>query len=228
MASEPPGSSSVSAAIKNQLRAAAFAVLLLTVLTGVVFPLVVTLLARSLFPRQAAGSLIDKDGRVTGSELIGQDFRAPGYFHPRPSAAGSGYDGLSSAGTNLGPLSPSLTAGARHDPWKPDANESYDGISQLAAAYRRENGLTRQSPLPVDAVTRSGSGLDPHISPANAALQATRVARARHLPLERVLRLIALHTEPRQWLFLGEPRVNVLALNLALDQVALLRAGRDR
>jgi K+-transporting ATPase ATPase C chain len=218
MAPESPGSSAASAGLKNQLRAAVFAVILLTALTGVLFPIVVTLLARALFPRQAAGSLIEREGTLVGSELIGQDFRAQGYFHPRPSAAGSGYDGVSSGGSNLGPLNPKLTEGA---------NDSYDGIVQLGAAYRRENGLKPGSPLPADAVTRSGSGLDPHISPANAALQAFRVARARRLPLEEVSRLVAVHTEPRQWLFLGEPRVNVLALNLALDRIALPRAGRN-
>jgi K+-transporting ATPase ATPase C chain len=147
-----------------------------------------------------------------GSELIGQGFRARGYFHPRPSAAGTGYDGASSGGSNLGPLNPKLTEGD-------------DGIARLAAAYRRENGLTSESRLPADAVTRSGSGLDPHISPANAALQAPRVAQARHLPLDAVSRLVAAHTEPRQWLFLGEPRVNVLALNLALDRADTMRAA---
>jgi K+-transporting ATPase ATPase C chain len=218
MAPESPSSSAADAELKNQMRPAAFAVLLLTALTGVLFPLVVTLFARAIFPRQAAGSLIEVKGRVVGSDLIGQDFRARGYFHPRPSAAGSGYDGVSSGGSNLGPLNPRLTAGAKG---------SYDGIVQLAAAYRRENGLTSGSLLPADAVTRSGSGLDPHISPANAALQAARVARARGLPLEEVSRLIAVHTETRQWLFLGEPRVNVLALNLALDRVAPLPAAGD-
>lgn len=207
MASEPPGSSSVSEDLKNPLRAAVLAVLLLTVLTGVVFPLVVTLLARLVFPRQAAGSLVERERRVAGSELIAQDFRAGGYFHPRPSAAGSGYDRTSSGGSNLGPLNPKLIG-------------VDGGVAQLAAAYRRENGLSPESRLPADAVTRSGSGLDPHISPANAALQAPRVARARHMALEEVRRLVSLHTEPRQWLFLGEPRVNVLALNMALDRVA--------
>lgn len=212
MASEPPSSSRASTDLKKQLRAAAFAVLLLTALTGVVFPLVVTLLARAIFPRQAAGSLIEKEGRVAGSRLIGQDFRARGYFHPRPSAAGSGYDGASSGGSNLGPLNSKLT----------------ESVAKTAAAYRRENGLKPESPLPADAVTGSGSGLDPHISPANAALQASRVARARQLPRAEVLRLVDVHIEPRQWLFLGEPRVNVLALNLALDRVVPLRPGEDR
>jgi K+-transporting ATPase ATPase C chain len=218
MAPESPGSSAAPAELKNQLRPAALAVLLLAALTGVLFPLVVTILARALFPRQAAGSLIERKGTVVGSELIGQDFRARGYFHPRPSVAGSGYDGVSSGGSNLGPLNPRLTEGT---------NGSYDGIVQLAAAYRRENGLTPERSLPADAVTRSGSGLDPHISPANAALQAPRVARDRQMSLEEVSRLVAVHTEPRQWLFLGEPRVNVLALNLALDRVATLQAGAD-
>jgi K+-transporting ATPase ATPase C chain len=200
------------------IRAAVFSVLLLTALTGVVFPLAVTVLARTIFPRQAAGSLVEKNGRPTGSELIGQRFQAPGYFHPRPSAAGSGYDAASSSGSNLGPLNPKLTEGVRDDPETPDADESYDGVAQLAALYRRENGLPGKTRLPADAVTRSGSGLDPHISPANAYLQAARVARARELSIEEVRRLVSLHTKPRQWLFLGEPRVNVLALNLALDK----------
>jgi K+-transporting ATPase ATPase C chain len=220
MAPESPSSSVAGAELedlKNQLRPAALSVLLLTVLTGALFPLVVTLVAGAIFPRQAAGSLIVKGGRVVGSELVGQDFRASGYFHPRPSAAGSGYDAVSSGGSNLGPLNPKLTEGAN----------GYDGIVQLAAAYRRENGLAPELPLPADAVTRSGSGLDPHISPGNAALQAARVARARGLPLEEVSGLIAVHTEPRQWLFLGEPRVNVLALNLALDRVARPPAGSN-
>jgi K+-transporting ATPase ATPase C chain len=212
MSPESPGSSRVSANATIPARAAVLAVLLLTALTGIVFPLVVTGLARVLFPRQGAGSLIWRDGRVVGSELIGQGFRARGYFHPRPSAAGTGYDGASSGGSNLGPLNPKLTEGD-------------DGIARLAAAYRRENGLTSESRLPADAVTRSGSGLDPHISPANAALQAPRVAQARHLPLDAVSRLVAAHTEPRQWLFLGEPRVNVLALNLALDRADTMRAA---
>jgi K+-transporting ATPase ATPase C chain len=212
MAAESPGSSGASANAGNPARAAALAVLLLTALTGAVLPFVVTGLARVLFPRQAAGSLIRRRGRVVGSELFGQDFRARSYFHPRPSAAGSGYDGASSGGSNLGPLNPKLTEGD-------------DGIAALAAAYRRENGLTSESLLPADAITRSGSGLDPHISPANAALQAPRVAQARRLSLEAVSRLVAAHTEPRQWLFLGEPRVNVLALNLALDREGAVRAG---
>ncbi len=216
MASEPPGSSSAFEDLKNPMRAAVLAVLLLTVLTGLLYPLAVTLLARLVFPRQAAGSLVEREGRVAGSELIAQDFRARGYFHPRPSAAGSGYDGASSGGSNLGPSNPKLTDGLA----TAAGSESYQGVAQIAAAYRRENGLSPRWPLPADAVTRSGSGLDPHISPANAALQAPRVARTRHMALEEVRRLVSVHTEPRQWLFLGEPRVNVLVLNMALDRVA--------
>ena len=213
MAQESPGSSSAAVDFKNALRAAILGVLLLTVLTGVLFPLSVIVLARVIFPRQAAGSLIEREGRVVGSLLIGQDFRGPGYFHPRPSAAGSGYDGVSSGGSNLGPLNPRLTA----------------EVAALAAAYRNENGLAPESLLPADAVTRSGSGLDPHISPANAALQVARVARAQSLPVDVISRLVAAHTEPRQWLFLGEPRVNVLALNLALDRAApAARRGETR
>lgn len=209
MASEPSSSSSASEDFKNPVRAAALSVLLLTALTGIVFPLVATLLARFAFPRQAAGSLIEKEGRVAGSELIGQDFQSLGYFHPRPSAAGSGYDATSSGGSNLGPLNPKLAK----------------SVAEIAAAYRRENGLTLESLLPADAVTCSGSGLDPHISPANAALQAPRVARVRRVPLEKVSRLVAVHTEPRQWFFLGEPRVNVLALNVALDRITAAKPG---
>ena len=213
MAAESPGSSSAAADFKNALRAAILGVLLLTVLTGVLFRFAVIVLSRVIFPRQAAGSLIEREGRVVGSLLIGQDFRGPGYFHPRPSAAGSGYDGVSSGGSNLGPLNPRLTA----------------EVAALAAAYRNENGLAPESLLPADAVTRSGSGLDPHISPANAALQVgARGARARSSTRGRCrARSSPAHTEPRQWLFLGEPRVNVLALNLALDRVAPRAAGRN-
>jgi K+-transporting ATPase ATPase C chain len=184
--------------------------LLLTLLTGAVFPLVVAALARPLFPYQADGSLTWRDGSVVGSELIGQNFSRPGYFHPRPSAAGDGYDGTASNGSNLGPGNPKL----------------HQDVRELADAYRRTNTLALAATVPIDAVTRSGSGLDPHISPANAALQIARVAQERRLGEEEVRRLVAAHTLERQLGFLGEPRVNVLTLNLALDRVAPLPAAR--
>lgn len=188
----------------RQLRPALLSVLTFTLLCGLLFPALITGAARLLFPWQAQGSLLERDGRVIGSALIGQGFAAPGYFHPRPSAAGAGYDARASGGSNLGPTSRRLV----------------DGIRELAAAYRRENGLAADAPVPADAVTRSASGLDPDISPANAALQTARVARARGISEEAVRRLVRESTQPRQLGILGEPRVNVLALNLALDRAS--------
>jgi potassium-transporting ATPase KdpC subunit len=187
----------------RQLRPALVLTLLLCVLTGAVYPGVVTALAQLLFPRQANGSLIVRDGHVIGSELIGQNFTRPEYFHPRPSAAGKGYDATASGGTNKGPtdrkLADTLIAGA---------------VDQAV----REDGAVRGR-IPSDMVTSSGSGLDPHISPANAALQVARVARARGLPEDTVRALVARHTEGRQFGIFGDPRVNVLVLNLALDSL---------
>jgi potassium-transporting ATPase KdpC subunit len=173
----------------------------LTVLTGVVYPATVTGLARLFFPDQAHGSLMTVGGTVVGSRLIGQNFARPEYFHPRPSAAGAnGYDATASSGSNLGPTSRKLI----------------DRVQGAVAQYRAENpGYT--GPIPADAVTASASGLDPHISPANADVQAARVAAARGVDAGRVRQLVAAATE-RPWLgFIGEPRVNVLELNLALD-----------
>lgn len=204
----------------QQLRPAIMSVLLFTALTGLVFPFTVTGIAKVVFPKQAGGSLITQNGQVIGSEIIGQNFAKPQYFHPRPSAAGSGYDASASGGTNLGPTSSKLIEGIQDDPATRDTDESYAGVPQLAAAYRTENGLAANAPVPADAVTRSASGLDPHISPENAVAQAARVARARGVGEETIRQLIARHTEARSLGILGDPRVNVLPLNRDLDAEA--------
>ena len=167
------------------------------------YPLVVCGVGRMLFPHQANGSLlVDKAGAVRGSALIAQAFNGAQYFHPRPSAAGSnGYDATSSSGSNLGPTSSNLLA----------------NITQNIATCRSDNGLATNAPVPADAVTASGSGLDPNISPANAELQVPRVAKARHLSLERVRELVQANTKGRDLGIFGEPRVNVMTLNFALD-----------
>jgi potassium-transporting ATPase KdpC subunit len=185
--------------------------------TGLAFPAVVWAVGRVAFPHQAAGSLItDAKGNVVGSALLGQAFTRPEYFHPRPSAAGAGYDAANSSGTNLGPTSDKLINGIQNDP-ATEADETYLGFKDLAKAYREENGLAPEAMIPADAATRSGSGLDPDISPGNAELQVPRVARARGLEAQKVRQLVAAHTTgPTLGLF-GEPRVNVLELNLALD-----------
>jgi len=188
-------------ALIRQLAPAVIAVLAFTVLCGIVYPLVVTAIAQVAFHDKANGSLVEVDGRVVGSSLIGQQFTAPGYFHPRPSAAGTGYDGFASSSSNLGPANPSFLS----------------SVEDRVAAYRKENGLAAGQSVPVDAVTASASGLDPEISVANARLQAARVAKARALPVDQVLALVDQHTTGREWGFLGEPGVNVLRLNLALD-----------
>ena len=195
---------------------------MLTFLAGVIFPMALFVLARPLFSRQADGSLIRRDDVIIGSELIGQNFAGPEYFHPRPSAAGAGYDAASSGGTNLGPANPKLKDGAPDDPTTSGTDESFAGVQQLADEYRKRNGLPPQTTIPIDAVTRSGSGLDPHISPANAALQIARVSRVRSISGETVRSLVTRHTQGRQLGFLGEPRVAVLPLNLELDRTAPL------
>ncbi|HZJ55078.1 MAG TPA: potassium-transporting ATPase subunit KdpC [Myxococcaceae bacterium] len=173
------------------------------ILTGLIYPLVTTGLAQALFPRRANGSFVtDESGRVVGSELLGQGFSAPGYFHPRPSAAGKdGWDATSSSGSNLGPTSKKLRDSA-------------------AAALQRlqEENPRASGPPPVELVTASGSGLDPHLSPAAALWQVSRVAQARHVTEDRVRALVESQIERRDLLILGEPRVNVLVLNLALDR----------
>ena len=178
----------------------AFAItVVLTVVLGIIYPLAVTGLARMIFPRQAAGSLIEKDGQVIGSSLIGQPFSGPSYFHSRPSAAGSGYDGTASGGTNLGPTSQKLM----------------DSVKAAAESLREENP---GSSVPIDMVTASASGLDPHITPAAAEFQVPRIARERRLSEDEVRRIVREHAEGRQFGILGEPCVNVLELNLALDR----------
>ena len=188
-------------AFVRQLRPAALAVIVFTVICGVLYPLVVTAAAQLGWRDTANGSLIERDGVVVGSELIGQRFVSPEYFHPRPSAAGEGYDGTSSSGSNLGPNNPDFLA----------------TVEERATAYRAENGLADGELVPVDAVTASASGLDPHISVRNATLQAPRVAAERGLELEAVLEMVDESTTDRVLGILGDPGVDVLALNLALD-----------
>lgn len=193
------------------------------------YPLVVWGAGQLLFAQQANGSLIvDQQGQVRGSSLLAQNFASPQYFQPRPSAAGTGYDATASSGTNLGPTSDKLVNGshAKDRAGKPlnDPN-NFDGVKDLIAAYRSFNGLDGTAPVPADAVTRSASGLDPHISPSNANLQAARVARIRHLPLETVQTLIADTTAARALGIFGEPGVNVLLLNNALDALASARGS---
>lgn len=182
----------------RQLRPAIVALAIFTLLTGIVYPLVVTGVAQALFNDQANGSQIEVDGEVRGSSLIGQQFEGAEWFHSRPSAGN--YDGLASGGSNLGPTNPDLLA----------------EIEQRAEDYRTENGLSDDALVPIDAVTASGSGLDPDISPRNAELQAPRVASARGLDLEVVEKLIADNTDGRTLSVLGEPTVNVVTLNADL------------
>lgn len=190
----------------SELKPAILFTALFTALTGLLYPLAVTGAAQALFHRQANGSLIEKGGQVIGSELIGQNFTRPQYFHPRPSAAGAGYDAANSSGSNLGPTNPALA----------------DRLAKDAAQFRRDNpGYA--DPIPADAITTSGSGLDPEITPANALVQAVRVAQARGASLDAVRGLVRANTRSRDWGVLGEPRVNVLKLNLEIDQKFPLR-----
>lgn len=204
----------------QQLRPAILLTLFFVVVIGLAFPVVVWAIGRVAFPNQASGSFVkDASGKVIGSSLVGQGFTKREYFHPRPSAAGAGYDAANSGGTNLGPTSDKLVNGIKDDPATKEADETYLGFGDLAKAYREENGLAPGSIVPADAATRSASGLDPHISPANAHLQAARVAKARGLAVDRVNQLVLDHTLGKTLGFIGEPRVNVLELNLALDAV---------
>jgi K+-transporting ATPase ATPase C chain len=207
--------------MRRQLFPALMMMVVFTVITGLIYPLAVTGIAQGLFNDKADGSLVeDADGEVVGSSLIGQSFSEPEYFHPRPSVAGDGYDGGASSGSNLGPTNPKLLVGEADDPATDDVDETFDGIEQRADAYRDENGLDADAEVPVDAITASGSGLDPNISVANARLQAPRVADERGLDLDTVMGLVDDHTTGRDLGFLGEKKVNVLELNLALDKAA--------
>ena len=197
--------------MRRQLLTGLLMTLVLTVLLGVVYPLAMTGVAQVFMGHRADGSLVRTDGRVVGSSLVGQNFVLPDgspdpkYFQSRPSAAGeNGYDAMSSGGTNDGPSSETLL----------------DEVTQRVTDYRELNGLAASARVPVDAVTASGSGLDPDISVANARLQAPRVARARGLPDDQVLALVDAHTDDRPFGFLGEKTVNVLDLNLALDHIS--------
>jgi potassium-transporting ATPase KdpC subunit len=238
----------------KELRPGFMMMLVMTVLTGLVYPAVITGIAQVVFRDRANGSLIVANGQVVGSRLIGQSFSKPEYFHPRPSAAGNGYDPTASGGSNLGPTSAKLINGTTKIDDKKNEVVDFDGIEDRIVHYCVDNGIpydssmpldafkdtqgnlddvklikafnndkaplvfTPKTPIPADAVTASASGLDPHISPANVQAQAARVAKARGVSLEQVQALIARHTEGRDLGFLGEPRVNVLELNLALDQ----------
>lgn len=225
-----------------------------TIVLGIVYPLAMTGISQAIFPKQANGSLIRAGNKIIGSEIIGQNFTKPGYFHPRPSSAGSGYDGTASAGSNLGPTSAKLLHGTTKLDDKKNEVVDFDGLSLRILHYCIDNGIryessvplnqfndasgnlddvklikafnnekaplvfTPKKPIPADAVTGSASGLDPHISPANAQMQTVRVAKARNVSADQVNRLVAQFTEGPDLGLLGEPRVNVLELNLALDQ----------
>ena len=228
--------------------------LVFTVLTGLLYPAVMTGVSELIFPKQANGSLVSVNGKVVGSSLIGQPFAKPEYFHPRPSAAGSGYDATASSGTNLGPTSAKLLRGTTKMDDKNNEVVDFDGINLRIVHYCVDNDIPYESsapleqfkdshgdlddvklikafnddktpllfkakaPIPPDAVTGSSSGLDPHISPANAEAQAARVAKARGVSADQVKQLIPQSTDRADLGFLGEPRVNVLMLNIALDQ----------
>jgi potassium-transporting ATPase KdpC subunit len=187
--------------MKKNLITAVLMTLVTTVLFGLLFPLVITGLAQGLFPKQANGELVTRNGALVGSRLIGQQFSSPGYFHSRPSSAGTGYDAGNSGGSNLGPTNQALIARVQGD----------------ADRLQAENPSTA---IPIDLLTSSGSGLDPHISPEAAEFQVPRIARERGFSEDVVREAVRQHTESRQFGFLGEPRVNVLELNLTLDQIS--------
>ncbi len=238
----------------KELKSGFMMMLVMTVLTGLLYPAIVTGIAQALFPAQANGSLIVSNGQVIGSRLIGQAFTRPEYFRPRPSAAGAGYDPTATAGSNLGPTSAKFINGTTKIDDRNHEVVDFDGVKDRIVHYCLDNGIpfsastpldafrnadgtlddvklikafnddktplvvTPAVPLPADAVTASASGLDPHISPANALMQAERVARSRRVPVDLVRGLVAQHTNGRAFGLFGEPAVNVLELNLALDR----------
>jgi K+-transporting ATPase ATPase C chain len=183
----------------KELKPAILITFVLTIITGILYPLAVTGIAQTIFHKQANGSLIERDGKVIGSEIIGQNFTRPEYFHPRPSQ--NSYDAANSGGSNLGPTNPALA----------------DRLKKDAAQFRKDNP-DFTGPIPADAITTSASGLDPEITPANAIAQASRVAKARGVSGDAVQNLVGANTQQRDLGVLGEPRVNVLKLNMALDQ----------
>jgi K+-transporting ATPase ATPase C chain len=187
--------------MKKNLTTAILMTIATTILLGIIYPLVITALAQVIFPKQANGQLIQKDGKIIGSAIIAQGFSSPGYFHPRPSFAGNGYDPTNTNGSQLGPTNQKLI----------------DRVKGDVASAQTGNP---DKPVPIDLVTGSGSGLDPHITPAAAEFQLSRVAKERGMSVEQLRALVQKHTEDRQFGFLGEPRVNVLELNLELDQQA--------
>jgi K+-transporting ATPase ATPase C chain len=193
--------------MRRNLITAILYTLVTTVIFGLVYPFVVTGIAQVLFKDKANGQLLHQNGQLIGSRIIGQPFTAAGYFHSRPSAAGNGYDAANSSGSNYAPTNKKLI----------------DRVAGDVTALQLDHPNTD---VPIDLVTTSGSGLDPHITPAGAEFQITRIARERRLSEDAVRRLVAQHTQGRQLGFLGEPRVNVLELNLALDQTAPLAAGK--
>jgi potassium-transporting ATPase KdpC subunit len=180
--------------------------LVLTLLTGIIYPVLITVVGETIFPFQAQGSLITRDGHVVGSQLIGQNFSAPGYFHPRPSAAGNGYDPTSSSGSNLGPTNKTLI----------------DTVRQRLKEVVEQNPGSAPADVPISQVTASGSGLDPEITPAGADMQVARVAKARGMTVEAVTDLVRENTRSRWAGVIGEPGVNVLQLNLALDKLSTI------
>ncbi len=203
---------------RKELRPLLGVTVLLLVITAVIYPLVVTGVAQVAFNRQANGSMVKVDGNTVGSSLVGQTFSGEAYFHGRPSAAGVGNDAANSSGSNLGPTSSKFIEGIEDDPSTPNVDESFAGIQQRVSGFREENGLSSDQVLPADSVTASASGLDPHITPATARLQVARVAQARGASEQEVRSLLDDYTESAFLGFIGQPRVNVLKLNLALDQ----------